>query len=450
MGEHPVVSKTGGALSAEDIAANFDDLHPPLNAERVSVEASRCLFCHDAPCVTACPTSIDIPKFIRQIATGNLTGSARTILSANIMGGTCARACPTEILCEQKCVLNTGEDNPIEIGALQRHAVDHLMAKNHLHPFARANKSGKTIAIIGAGPAGLACAHALAIKGHTVKIFEARKKPGGLNEYGLAAYKMANDFAAREVEFILGVGGIEIEYDQALGHDIHLEDLRLDFDAVFLGIGLGQPRTLGIEGENLDGVQDALQFIEKIRQADDLMQVETGQNVVVIGGGNTAIDAAIQAKRLGAGHVSLVYRRGRAQMGATQWEQDLAAINGVSIHLWSKPIRIEGKGKGKVQSITFESTRLHAGKLVGTGQMHTAPADCILKAVGQNLVDDTLCALKRDGGKLMVDEAGQTSLPGVFAGGDCIASGEDLTVQAVEDGKVAAAGIHTYLGGQNG
>ncbi|PHS25996.1 MAG: dihydropyrimidine dehydrogenase [Robiginitomaculum sp.] len=444
MGEHPVHSKTGDALAPDDIAANFDDLHPPLNAEQVSIEASRCLFCHDAPCVTACPTSIDIPKFILQIATGNLTGSARTILSANIMGGTCARACPTEILCENKCVLNTGEHDPIEIGALQRHAVDHQIAKDGPHPFARAKESGKTIAIIGAGPAGLACAHALATKGHTVEIFEAREKPGGLNEYGLAAYKMANDFAAREIGFILEVGGITIHYGQALGRDIAFNDLQTRFDAVFMGIGLGKARTLGIEGENLDGVRDALHFIEDIRQAENLAQINPGQNVVVIGGGNTAIDAAIQAKRLGAGHVALVYRRGRAQMGATQWEQDLAAINGVAIYLWSKPIRIEGKGK--VQSISFEGTRLENGALVGTGQVHTAPAHCVLKAVGQSLHDAGLASLACAHGKITVDQAGQTSLPGVFAGGDCIASGEDLTVQAVQDGKMAAAGIHAYLG----
>ncbi|MDQ7018341.1 MAG: NAD(P)-dependent oxidoreductase [Robiginitomaculum sp.] len=448
MGEHPVVSKTGKALSAEDIAANFEDLHPPLNAEQVSVEASRCLFCHDAPCVAACPTSIDIPKFIRQIATGNLAGSARTILSANIMGGTCARACPTEILCEQKCVLNTGEHDPIEIGALQRHAVDHQIAKGGPHPFARAPKTGKSIAVIGAGPAGLTCAHALAVQGHTVEIFEARQKPGGLNEYGLAAYKMAEDFAAREVDFILKVGGITLHYNQALGRDIAFADLQTRFDAVFMGIGLGRPRKLGLAGENLGGVMDALQFIEDIRQADDPAQMDPGENVVVIGGGNTAIDAAIQAKRLGARSVTLVYRRGPTQMGATQWEQDLAAINGVTMMHWAKPERLIGEDV--VHTVHFERTCLQDGNLVGTGDHFTLLADRVYTAIGQELYDQGLASLRCESGKIMVDEAGHTSLPGVFAGGDCIASGEDLTVQAVEDGKVAAAGIHTYLGEQNG
>ncbi|PHS21465.1 MAG: dihydropyrimidine dehydrogenase [Robiginitomaculum sp.] len=448
MGEHPVVSTTGGKLSAEDIAANFDDLHLPLNAEQVSVEASRCLFCHDAPCVTACPTSIDIPKFIRQIATGNLTGSARTILSANIMGGTCARACPTEILCESKCVLNTGEHDPIEIGALQRHAVDHLIARNDPHPFTRAKPSGKNIAVIGAGPAGLACAHALAVHGHEVEIFEAREKPGGLNEYGLAAYKMVDDFAAREVDFILGVGGITLHYGEALGRDVAFTDLQARFDAVFMGIGLGAPRKMGIDGEHLDGVMNALQFIENIRQTDDPAQIYPGENVVIIGGGNTAIDAAVQAKRLGARSVTLVYRRGGTQMGATEWEQDLAAVNGVTLTHWAKPVRLTGKGT--VNVVEFERTALKDGALEGTGEHFTFLADRVYAAIGQELYDQGLANITCEHGKIMVDEAGQTSLPGVFAGGDCIASGEDLTVQAVEDGKNAAAGIDTFLRGNNG
>jgi glutamate synthase (NADPH/NADH) small chain len=360
------------------------------------------------------------------------------------MGGTCARACPTEILCENKCVLNTGEHNPIEIGALQRHAVDHQIAKDGPHPFAHAVKTDKTIAIIGAGPAGLACAHALAAKGHRVEIYEARQKPGGLNEYGLAAYKMANDFAAREVAFILGIGGITIHYGQALGRDITFNDLQTRFDAVFLGIGLGKARPLGIAGERLGGVVDALKFIEDIRQADDPAQIHPGENVVVIGGGNTAIDVSVQAKRLGARSVTLVYRRGPAQMGATKWEQDLAAINGVTMMHWAKPERLIGDDV--VHTLHFERTRLQDEKLVGTGDHFTLLADRVYSAIGQELYDDSLASLSCKGGKITVDATGQTALPGVFAGGDCIASGEDLTVQAVQDGKMAAAGIHAYLG----
>lgn len=448
MGEHPRFSVTGESLKRAEIEANFGDLHPPLNAEQVRVQSSRCLFCHDAPCITACPTAIDIPKFIRQIATENVTGAARTILQSNIMGGTCARACPTEILCEQKCVLNTGEDEPIEIGALQRHAVDHLMDKGTAHPFVRAASTGKTIAVIGAGPAGLACAHALAVLGHDVEVFEARQKPGGLNEYGLAAYKMADDFAARETAFILGVGGIKLHPGQALGRDISLTDVRARFDAVFLGIGLSQPRQLGMEREALSGVEDALRFIERIRQATDLTDLNPGQQVVVIGGGNTAIDAAVQAKRLGAREVTLVYRRGPSQMGATQWEQDLAATNGVTMVHWAKPTRLDGGNS--VEAVGFERTQLSAGKLAGTGAFFEIAADRVYKAVGQELVDIGLDALNIEHGKISVDENGHTALPGIFAGGDCIATGEDLTVQSVEDGKVAAAGIHAFLGEKNG
>jgi len=443
MGEHPVHSKTGGALSAQEIAENFSDLHPPLNAQQVQVEASRCLFCYDAPCVTACPTAIDIPKFIRQLATENATGAAKSILSANIMGGTCARACPTEILCEEKCVLNTGEHQPIEIGALQRSAVDHLMATATTHPFIRAERTGKTVGVIGAGPAGLACAHELALSGHDVTVYETKAKAGGLNEYGLAAYKMADDFAAKEIAFILEIGGINIQNGQALGRDFSLGDLRGKHDAVFIGIGVTNPRALGIEGEELDGVSNALDFIETIRQADDLSKINPGDDVVIIGGGNTAIDAAVQAKRLGAKNVTLAYRRGPSQMGATQWEQDLAVTNGVVIKHWVSPLAI--LGKDHVKSIEFEYMHLVDGVLAGRGDKLSINADRVYKAVGQTLVSDDLIDLKIQHGKIVVDADGLTTLPTIYAGGDCIKSGEDLTVQAVADGKKSARAIHAML-----
>ncbi|MBL4854200.1 MAG: NAD(P)-dependent oxidoreductase [Robiginitomaculum sp.] len=443
MGERLVHSQGGGKLSAREIADNFSDLHPPLNAQQVHVEASRCLFCYDAPCVTACPTAIDIPKFIRQIATENVTGAAKTILSANIMGGTCARACPTEILCEEKCVLNTGELRPIEIGALQRRAVDHLMDTATVHPFVRAAPTGKTIGVIGAGPAGLACAHELALRGHNVTVYEAKPKAGGLNEYGLAAYKMADDFAAKEVEFILGIGGIDIKNGQALGRNFSLGDLQEKHGAVFIGIGVTNPRALGIEGEELDGVSNALDFIEAIRQAGDLSKLNPGNDVVIIGGGNTAIDAAVQAKRLGAENVTLAYRRGPSQMGATEWEQDLAATNGVVIKHWVSPLAI--LGEGRAQSVEFECMRLVDGVLTGSLDRLYVNADRVYKAVGQTLVSDDLTGLKIEHGKIVVDAYGLTSRPGVYAGGDCIKSGEDLTVQAVADGKKSAQAIHAML-----
>jgi dihydropyrimidine dehydrogenase (NAD+) subunit PreT len=443
MGERSVYNQTGGSLSAREIADNFSDLHSPLNAQQVQVEANRCLFCYDAPCVTACPTAIDIPKFIRQIATENVTGAAKSILSANIMGGTCARACPTEILCEEKCVLNTGEHQPVEIGALQRHAVDHLMDTTTDHPFARAERTGKTVGVVGAGPAGLACAHELALSGHDVTIYEAKPKAGGLNEYGLAAYKMADGFAAKEVAFILNVGGIDIKSGQALGRDFSLGELQEKHDAVFIGIGVTNPRTLGIEGEELDGISDALGFIETIRQADDLSKINPGDDVVVIGGGNTAIDAAVQAKRLGAKNVTLAYRRGPSQMGATQWEQDLAATNGVVIKHWLSPLAI--LGEECAQLIEFERMHFVDGVFTGSGDKLSINADRVYKAVGQILVSSDLAGLKIEHGKITVDADGLTSVTGVYAGGDCIQSGEDLTVQAVADGKKSALAINKML-----
>ncbi len=436
-------SHDGRPMDAAQIEENFTDLHPPLSDVQAMVESNRCLYCYDAPCVTACPTSIDIPKFIHQIRTENLSGSAKTILSSNIMGGTCARVCPTEVLCEGVCVKNATGEAPVKIGQLQRHAVDNFMASDKPHPFFRTPSTGKTIAVIGAGPAGLSCAHRSAMAGHEVVIFEAKKKAGGLNEYGLAAYKMVDDFAQKEVDFLLQIGGISIEYGKALGRDINLSDLQAKYDAVFIGAGLGSVNALGLEGEDKDGVEDAISFIEALRQSPQKSKVNVGDNVVVIGGGNTAIDAAVQAKRLGAGDVTLVYRRGSEQMTATEWEQDLAQVNGVNLRLWSKPIAI--KGNGKVEGMSFEKTMLEGGKLTGTGKTFEISADHVLKAIGQTLETGPLAGLDIDGNKIKVGEDFQTSVAGVFAGGDCIKSGEDLTVQSVDDGAQAAAAITTFL-----
>ncbi|MEX0643914.1 MAG: FAD-dependent oxidoreductase, partial [Parvularculaceae bacterium] len=247
----------GARLSPADIVENFGDLHPPMSAAQAIADAARCLYCYDAPCINACPTQINIPTFIHQIRSGNLDGSARTILSANIMGGTCARACPTEVLCEQACVVNHTEGEPIKIGLLQRHAVDHLMAKRGPHPFARARESGLHFAVIGSGPAGLSFAHRASTLGHQVTVFERDQKPGGLNEYGLAAYKMVDDFAQREVEFLLQIGGIEIKAGKSLGKDFSLDELRKKYDAVFIGAGLTRPTRLDAPGVTLSGVRNA-------------------------------------------------------------------------------------------------------------------------------------------------------------------------------------------------
>lgn len=434
-----------GALSPQQITDNFEDLHKPLNRLQAITEAARCTYCYDAPCIKACPTGIDIPTFIHQIRTQNTHGAAKTILSENIMGGTCARACPTEVLCEKACVRNHDQGKPVEIGLLQRFAVDDLIENSDQHPFVRAPETGKNIAIVGAGPAGLSCAHRAALIGHTVTVFEAKPKPGGLNEYGLAAYKMVDDFAQKEVEFLLGVGGIEIKYQQRLGDNIELETLRSDYDAVFLGMGLGNTNALGLPKEELLGIEDAVDFIETLRQTKDKSKLKVGQNVIVIGGGNTAIDAAVQSKRLGAEHVTLIYRRGEQSMSATDWEVDLARKNGVDIHLWSSPVAIQGDDA--VKSMTFERTAMEKGKFVKTGQTYQIAADKVYKAIGQKLNPAALGDLKVVNGKIVTDDNYRTNLSNVFSGGDCIASGEDLTVQAVEDGKRAAHAMGRCLFG---
>lgn len=430
---------TASNPAEDDRASPYADLTPAMTPVQALAESNRCLFCYDAPCIKACPTGIDIPAFIRSIATGNLRGAATTILSENIMGGTCGRVCPTETLCEQSCVRNRAEDRPVAIGRLQRHATDRLIDGEPVHPFPRAAATGKRVAVVGAGPAGLSCAHRLATLGHEVTVFEAKAKSGGLNEYGLAPYKMADDFAQREVAFILGVGGITVEHGRKLGADLSLDSLRADYDAVFLGVGLGSNNRLGIPGEERAGVEDATAFIERVRQALPGQPPAVGRSVVVIGGGNTAVDAAIQAKRLGAEDVTLVYRRGRAQMGATAWEQELAQTEGVVLKTFAAPKEIGDT------TITFERTRLTDGKLSGTGETFTLQADMVLKAVGQKLSAEALDGLQVTGGKIAIDDAYRTTLAKVWAGGDCVATGEDLTVQSVQDGKLAALAIHSHL-----
>ncbi len=441
-----------GRLSAAEYAANFADIEPPLDAKRALVDSSRCYFCYDAPCIEACPTGIDIPGFIRKIATGNVKGAATTILEENIFGGACARVCPTEILCERACVRNLSEDKPVNIGALQRYATDHLFATK-VQPFGRAAASGRRVAVVGGGPAGLSCAHRLSMLGHEVTVFEAKDKLGGLNEYGIAAYKVANDFAQHEVGFILSLGGIEVKTGNALGGGLGLTQLRRDFDAVFLGVGLAGVNALRSEGENLQGVEDAVAYIARLRQARDKSKLPVGRRIVVIGGGNTAIDIAVQTKRLGAEDVTIVYRRGPEDMSATHHEQEFAQVNGVAIKHWARPVRLSGSG-GKVKAIEFEYTRMEGGRLAGTGERFVEPADMVFKAIGQVFLPDPLNqdsqqALQLGGNRIKVDGERATSLPGVYAGGDCVGVGQELTVQAVQDGKLAAAGIDRYLKTKN-
>ncbi|MFX0543922.1 NAD(P)-dependent oxidoreductase [Roseovarius sp. S1116L3] len=426
-----------GRLPAADYADNFSDLHPRLDRHEALVAADRCYFCHDAPCITACPTDIDIPLFIRQIATGTPEAAAKTILSQNIMGGMCARVCPTETLCEEVCVREVAEGKPVLIGQLQRYATDTLMEAG-VHPFTRAPDTGKRVAVVGAGPAGLSCAHRLAMLGHGVIVYDARPKPGGLNEYGIASYKTPDDFAAREVDWLLKIGGITIETGKALGREVTLDEMASDFDAVFLAIGLGGVNALNLEGEDKEGLRDAVDFIADLRQADDLAQLPIGRDVVVIGGGMTAVDAAVQAKRLGALNVTLVYRRGREHMNASEFEQDLAASSGVRILTNASPVSVIGNGA--VREIEFEYTD---DALKPTGQTFRLAADQVFRAIGQTLEGAALPDL--DGRKIAVTGAGRTSTDLVWAGGDCAAGGDDLTVTAVAEGRDAAMDIHATL-----
>lgn len=430
----------GGRLPLAEYERNFSDLHPPLDRHEAFVAADRCYFCHDAPCMTACPTSIDIPMFIRQIATGNPIGSAKTIFDQNILGGMCARVCPTETLCEQACVRNTAEERPVEIGRLQRYATDVAMKENKQF-YARAASSGRKVAIVGAGPAGLACAHRLAVEGHDVVIYDAREKAGGLNEYGIAAYKSIDDFAQKEVDYVLSIGGIDVRHGQALGRDFSLADLTEQYDAVFLGLGLAGVNALGIEGGNANGVEDAVDFIAALRQSKAKADIPVGRRVVVLGGGMTAIDAAVQAKLLGAEEVTICYRRGKEQMNASEFEQDLAASKGVTIRHWLQPKRIATKD-GKVAGIELDYTTLEDGKLTTTGETGIIAADQIFKAIGQTFHASGLGALRIEGGRIAVDAEGRTSLAKVWAGGDCVLGGEDLTVSAVAMGRDAAESIN--------
>ena len=442
MPQTPDIQK--GRLSTQQLAQNFEDIHPPLDYGNAILEAQRCYYCFDAPCVNACPTQIDIPSFIRKISSGNTRGSAKDILSQNIMGGMCARVCPTEVLCEGVCVRNTQESKPVRIGALQRYSTDWLMEKGDML-FERAPSSGKRVAVIGGGPAGLSCAHRLAMLGHEVVVFEAREKMSGLNEYGIAAYKTVDDFAQREVEFILSLGGIKTQCGVSLGKDLKLSELISEFDAVFLGIGLGNVNQLEI-GDTPLGVFSAVDYIEDLRQASNLENLPVARRVIVIGGGSTAIDIAVQSKKLGAEDVTLVYRRGPENMSATNVEQEFAQVHDVKIRTWLQPNSwlVEN---GQLSGIRFEYTELNSsGKLMGKDEFLELETDSAFLALGQKMMHKIFeLELEMNSGKLAVDENGATSQSGIWAGGDCITAGKDLTVHAVEQGKQAAIAMDQWL-----
>lgn len=453
-------------ITPEQFKKNFAEIHPPLTPNAAVIEASRCLFCFDAPCTIACPTHIDVPKFIKKIATRNLQGSARTILESNILGASCAKVCPVEVLCEGACVMNHHNEKPIEIALLQRHAMD-WAHDHHFLPFAPEKLNGKKIACIGGGPASLACAAELAQLGYAVTIFESKPLAGGLNTYGIAEYKLTPSDSLREVEMVRRLGvmfecGVEISRNgsskptpnsSAVGvKSIPLQFLEGDFDGIFLGVGLGETQDLKIRGENLKGVVDALTFIEDYKT--HRARCKVGRRVAVIGAGNTAIDAATAAVRLGAHEVRMVYRRGEKEMPAFAYEYELAKRDGVLFNWQTQPVKIHGKKS--VEKLECVAMRL--GKPDQTGRRRPEPVpqskffiacDMVIKSLGQTKHDEFLKGvpgLKRTkDGRVVVDKKTfQTTNPKYFAGGDCVNGGQEV-VDAVADGKKAAHGIDAWI-----
>ena len=444
-------------LTAEEYEENFSDIHPPFDIKEAAlVEANRCLFCYDAPCIKQCPTSINIPKFIKQITTDNIKGSAKTIFDSNIFGAGCGRVCPVEKLCEGSCVYNLLHEAPIQIAKLQRYSTEKAIKekwqlfKRKKPAYSPLGDGGKKVAIIGAGPAGLSCAHILSREGIDVTIFEKESKGGGLMTYGIAAYKVTPEFCQNEVDFITSLGGITIEYNKELDKNLYLAELKQNYDAVFLGLGVGLARQLEIPGEELEGVVDAIEFIYNLR-AKAFNQIPVGDKVAVIGLGMTAIDAATQAKRLGAKEVAILYRRTEEEMPCTQVELDLAKLDGCIIHWLAAPKEIVGRD-GRVTTLICSIMELGVPDTSGrrapidTGKTFTLEVDMIIKAAGQmpfkDLIDNN--DLQNSNGKILVNK-NATNISGIFAGGDCVNGGKEV-VDAVQAGKDGAKTILEYLG----
>ena len=437
-------------LSKDQYDENFADIHPPFeNITAAQVEASRCLFCYDAPCTKSCPTSIDVPKFIKQIVTDNVKGSAHTIFSSNIMGAGCSKVCPVEKLCEGSCVFNLLEEPPIPIAKLQRYSTEKAM-ENNWQLFQRKPSVGKKVAIVGAGPAGLSCAHVLSRAGVDVTIFEKESKGGGLMTYGIAAYKVTPQFCEDEVNYILSLGGIEIKYNHEIGKEITLSKLKKDYDAVFLAWGVGVARQLEVPGEKLEGVVDAISFIYDLR-SKGFSSVPVGDKVAVIGMGMTAIDAATQAKRLGAKEVTMVYRRTEAEKPCTDVELDIAKLDGCKIIWLAAPQKIKGS-EGKVKQLVCSKMKLGEPDASGrkspvdTGETFVLDVDMVIKAAGQVPFEKLVKKSKLDNknGKIVVKENCATNIKGVFAGGDAVNGGKEV-VDAAQAGKIGAKAIIEYL-----
>lgn len=429
-------------LSADELEASFADIAPPLTTDAALLEANKCLYCYDAPCTHACPTHIDVPAFIKKIATGNLRGSARVILDANPMGHSCARACPVEVLCEGACVLNDRDQEPIKIALLQRHATDHALREG-LRLFQAGASTGRRVAIIGAGPAGLSCAQNLRRAGHAVTIYEERELPGGLNTYAIAEYKMRAPLALAEAQMVLDLG-VELRCATRVGRDISFETLEHEYDAVFIGVGLGATRRLGIPGEDLPGVADALAFIEHLKTRP-YTETTVGRHVVVVGAGNTAIDAATQAKRLGAERVTIVYRRGPEDMPAYDYEYELAKRDGCEFRFHTVPRRVVGEGR--VTGLECVRSEAGAPGLDGKrgvrevpGSEHVIECDSVLRALGQTPLEE----LTRAAGLTVEGSRMVSTKPRVFVGGDCGNGGAEI-VNAAAEGVDAARRIDELL-----
>lgn len=449
-------------LPPEQYEENFAEIHPAFTRNQAVAEANRCLYCFDSPCMKACPTHIDISTFIKKIATGNIKGSAKTILESNWIALTCAKACPVEVLCEGACVYIERGEKPIEIGRLQRYAIDWYFERGMPPLFTPAPKNGKSVGIIGAGPAGLACAAELALTGYDVTIYEGKELPGGLDTWGIAPYKMSYQDSLNEVKLVESFG-VKIKTGAWIGKDISAAELQAKHDAIFLGVGFGNSPDLNIPGEELEGVYEALDFIEKVTTRK-WSSVNVGRRVVVIGAGNTAIDAATEAKRLGAEEVVIIYRRSEKEMSAYHYEYELAKNDGIVFHFLTAPKRILGNARpnpdevgrwGTVSALECIRMRLGAPDAKGRRQPEPIPnsefqipVDMVIEAIGQKPNESFLSQipnLKMEAGRVWVNpETMQTFNPKYFAGGDCINGGKEV-VNAAADGKRAAHGIHKFL-----
>tara|TARA_B110000046_G_C13003152_1_gene403128 strand:- start:809 stop:2131 length:1323 start_codon:yes stop_codon:yes gene_type:complete len=423
---------------------NFKQKNPLMNDTEAYYEASRCLFCFDAPCIKACPTGIDIPLFIKQIHTDNITGASKTIFDSNWLGNACGIVCPTGVLCEGACVYNHQDVPPIKIGRLQNYATNKTIDAGKVI-FKVGKPNGRKIAIIGAGPAGIACASESRTLGYKVDIFEAKEKPSGLTVYGIAPYKITNEEVLKEVAYLQNQLGFNIKYKTAINSKEALKSLEDEYDAIFIGVGLGKTRNLELEGEEKENVIGAVEFVEELRMKHHKLAVP--KKVVILGGGNTAMDAASEAARMGAKKTVLAYRNSKEKMGAYGFEYDLAISAGVDSLFNVTPIAITGNGK--VEGVKFAKTEMVEGKLkTNMNNTFIVRCDMVIKATGQakqghlyGLIDNLEIDAKT---RIKTNDEFQTSNPMYFAGGDAINGGAEV-VNAAYDGKMAAQGIHNWL-----